>query len=110
MYSATRANITSLSPFAVFDQSTASVIDLNEINNAVALYPNPAAEYIMVRNIGGNADPLYVNIMDLKGNVVSTQVISHENSSISLINLSYGCYYIQLHNEKINVTKKFVKM
>ena len=108
MYSLTRTNISSLSPFAVFDNATVTGIErISGKTSAFEIYPNPAVEtlYLYPSNGRYSASGKTVEIMNISGLVLATVVID-ENGSVNVASLPAGMYYIKVDNN-IN---KFTKM
>ena len=109
MYSIERDNISSFSPFAVFDHNTAaSVATINSSSN-FDIYPNPASNNLVVKNTSGS-EHLNMDIMDITGRVLGHYILTEETTSISLQQFSGGNYMIRLYDEHLNMVKKFVKM
>ena len=110
MYGVQRANLTSMSPFAVFD-STTSPAGINEIafNDQFRVYPNPAADRIYVKNSWGN-ELVYADIVNMCGQTLGTFRIENASTfEIPVKELSNGVYFLRLYNEKMNVIQKFIK-
>lgn len=110
MFSLKRNNITSLSPFAVFDENT-STSNIAEISSdgMMELFPNPASNFINVVN-NSNFKEMYIDIIDIHGQMVGSHKITENNSIISLDHLSNGNYLIRFHNDQMNAIKKFSKI
>ncbi|HTA83951.1 MAG TPA: T9SS type A sorting domain-containing protein [Bacteroidia bacterium] len=111
MFSLQRNNLSSMSPFAVFDSST-SPSGVNEIadNNQFQVYPNPASDNIYVKNTFTSGELVYADIVNICGQTISTTRM--ENSSITTIpvkNLVTGVYFIRLYNDHMNIVEKFIK-
>ncbi len=111
MYSMTRTNITSLSPFAVFEQGAISNgINAENVNSTFSLYPNPASEQITVITNGSDENPVHLRIINMKGQVVKDVSVTNREENISVSTLEPGCYYIKMDNENTYVTKEFIKV
>jgi hypothetical protein len=108
MYSRTRTNIASLSPFAVFDASTTlSTKELNEL--AIEVYPNPTNDKILFSNVDFAKGPLSVDIINIYGQSVASYELTESNSYIPVNQLPKGNYYIQLNSNYIHSVKQFTK-
>ncbi|HTB06314.1 MAG TPA: T9SS type A sorting domain-containing protein [Bacteroidia bacterium] len=112
MYTIERASVTSMSPFAVFDQST--VTGINEatavINDGIVVYPNPASNSLYIQNNTGSTGALYADIYNVLGQKVASFEITNSNTTLPLDGLKTGDYFIRLNNSNMNVVKKFVKL
>ncbi|MGV3631667.1 MAG: T9SS type A sorting domain-containing protein [Bacteroidota bacterium] len=108
MFSQTRTNITSLSPFAVFDQSTTA--ETKELADAaVEVYPNPASDKITFSNIDVAQGPVSVDIISIYGQAVASYELTEGNSYIPVNELPKGNYFIQLNSNYIHSVKQFTK-
>jgi len=110
MYSLERSDITSLSPFAVFNQNTNTGI--MEVKNAprFEVYPNPVSADLFIKDNSGFKDIYYIDVINVIGQVVNTFKLADGNLVISLNDLDEGNYFIKIYNDKINETKKITKM
>jgi hypothetical protein len=111
MYSIQRAGLTSMSPFAVFDSSTAPT-GVNTIVNAsqFLVYPNPATENINVVNTLNSNKLVYIDVVNMLGQTVSTSEMNNSSTiTISLKGLVSGVYFLKFYNEDSTVIEKFVK-
>jgi hypothetical protein len=109
MYSMTRTNITSLSPFAIFDQNTTAVESVIS-KSAVEIYPNPATETITFNNLEVTNEAVSIDIIDICGKIVGSYKLTNTNNSIPINQLSSGSYLIRLYNNKMNTTQSFIKI
>lgn len=71
----------------------------------VKLYPNPATDYFRISNI----EKANVVITDVTGKVVLQTEGVDENSIINVSDLNSGIYLVNIKNELMNETIKFVK-
>ncbi|MDP4704668.1 MAG: T9SS type A sorting domain-containing protein, partial [Polaribacter sp.] len=71
----------------------------------VKLYPNPASNNIRLSNI----QEATIMITDVTGKVVLQTEGVDENSLINVSNLNSGIYLVNIKNESMNETIKFVK-
>jgi hypothetical protein len=78
------------------------------IENVISGYPNPASDYININLNGVSADKM--EICDITGKVISSQIISTEHSQTHIKNLKPGLYLLKIYNKYQNVTTlRFVK-
>jgi hypothetical protein len=71
----------------------------------VKLYPNPATNDIRFTNV----QEAKIMITDITGKVVLQTEVVDENSIINVSNLNSGIYLVNIKNESMNETIKFVK-
>jgi len=115
MYSVTRANVTSMSPFAVFDQETVPT-GIDEVANttgAIEIYPNPAHTTLNIKNnnVGNNTGVIYAEIYNTLGQMVSNYQLNNSALvTIPVYGLSAGTYLIRFYNDNMEVVEKFSKL
>lgn len=109
LYSLLRTNITSLSPFAVFENTTTGTDEV-ATSNLFNIYPNPATAVVNINNVSGSSDLVYATITDMSGKVVAGSVLLDGNGSISLDGLTEGIYFVKLNNANTNLVQKIIKM
>ncbi len=108
MFSIIRANITSFSPYAVFDQSTMGVNEVVD-NDQFEIYPNPATDNLYVKIGSGFSGLINADIFNILGQVVESVTITNSTKTIPLSGLNRGNYFIKLYNDTTSVVRKFVK-
>ncbi len=112
MYSLVRANVTSMSPFAVFNQQTipTSVNEITASTGNVVIYPNPATGNLNIQNTTGSTALVYGEIYNAFGQLVSTFQFHNTATVVSVAGLADGMYILRLHNDNMEVVKKFSKI
>ena len=75
-------------------------------NIAVAIYPNPASEFITLSVVTQTFDR--VEIIDVLGNVVWSK-IKFSSNRINVQDLKSGVYFLRLEIDGNTVSKKFLK-
>jgi hypothetical protein len=105
LYSIERESITSLSPFAVFDNATVDVPGIEQSEELVQFYPNPAKDVLNI-NI---SQPSKAMIYNTTGQLVQTVLLSSGITPVNISALHSGVYYIQLNGKNVESTFKFVK-
>lgn len=97
------------------DTSSIHIMNNNEIlnnNTLFNIYPNPAKDYINVniKNIKGNF--LTINIFNIKSKLVLSDNIKLQSNTINLNystkNFKSGVYFLNIKNNKLNETFKFI--
>jgi hypothetical protein len=113
MYGLTRANLTSLSPFAVFDQGTnAGIEETNTLNikEKFGIYPNPSTDLINITTTSDINNTTYVDIINIDGKLMDTYKLDGSTTTITISALKAGTYFIRLYDNKSSVMKPFVKI
>lgn len=112
MYSMSRSNITSLSPFAVVGKNATTGIEVASLtaDNRFGLYPNPAKDVLTItNNAAGIAGATHAEIINIEGKTLNTYELNGNNTSIDVSALQNGCYFIKLFDNNSISTVKFIK-
>lgn len=112
LYTVTRANVVSMSPFAVFDQSTVptSVATVNSAANGFVIYPNPTNSNLYITNPAINTgNTIYVEVYNTLGQVVAKTQYNNQLLVLPVSSLPSGDYLVRLYNDNMSVVKKFIK-
>ncbi len=104
MHTSEKNTITSGGTFAVLDENTLSIGNI-ATNNNIAIFPNPANE---VLNINVN-EKATATIYNTTGQAVLNTELGKNNSIINISHLAPGMYFVQLKNDTVNSTVRFVK-
>ncbi len=112
LYSVTRANITSMSPFAVFDQQTVTGIKetTESTGGDIQIYPNPAYDNLYIKNTSNSPGLMYVEIYNTLGQMVSSFQFKDAVFAVPVYGLTNGNYIIKFYNDNMQVVKKFSKL
>jgi hypothetical protein len=78
----------------------------HEYTNEINIYPNPAAEYIQIKNI---KDVIKAEVFELNGRSVINNLTLKNNEEINVRSLNKGIYVIKIVTEKMTITQKFLK-
>lgn len=73
------------------------------------LYPNPATQYVVLDMSTGEGISGTVTITDMTGRHCLQQKVEGTSIRISVANLPTGMYFLSFINEKIKVTRTFLK-
>ncbi len=94
----------------VIDEVLLPIINVSEVANnvSVALYPNPAENFLNV-NISGSADVVQFEIVDMTGKRIEEGALMSNNNIIDIQNLSSGFYTIRVLNNNVFTTQTFIK-
>lgn len=107
MYVMKRTGITSFSPFAVFDENTATGVNDLALAGGVKIFPVPASDVINITIANGK--DAAVNIYSVAGNLVASGNVSAGNTAINVSALPAGVYYARIGVEGQYGVQKFVK-
>lgn len=86
-------------------------VNENEMNFAqLAVFPNPASNYITVSGNFVKTQPVTITVVDILGKVVSTRTVrgTKFNETLSTENLNNGVYFCTISNASGSKTLKFM--
>ena len=116
-YSSTRTGITSLSPFAVFDNSTNTGIQEISNNPNINVFPNPALDYLNINVTNpdlSNADFVenswHMEIRDINGKVLINEILVSGSNLIQLGSCPRGTYLLKIYDNNSLSVMKFNKL
>lgn len=112
LYTATRANVTSMSPFAVFDQSTVptGIASVSSTAGGFEIYPNPTNNNLYINNPAlTKGSTVYVEVYNTLGQVVAKTQYNNQVLILPVSTLPPGDYLLRLYNDNMSVVKKFIK-
>jgi hypothetical protein len=72
----------------------------------IFIFPNPASDQLTITGINTGAE---ITIIDLTGNVISTNLAVNEIAKIDVSNYAKGIYFIQISDLRSNSSEKMVK-
>ncbi|MCB9047420.1 MAG: T9SS type A sorting domain-containing protein [Chitinophagales bacterium] len=109
----TRNNVTTFSPFAIFDVNTRpnnlSVSELTErISTSISLYPNPTTGILNVMYTG-KTKTVEVLIYNVAGSYIGSYTMMNGVASINVSAFNAGNYYLVLKDEGQLRTQQFIK-
>jgi hypothetical protein len=76
--------------------------------NSIALYPNPANEYVDVR-VDGEVNVKSMEVFDVYGKLINTVNVIDNPTRINVSGLANGMYFVRVTTEQGVATKTFVK-
>ncbi|MFN8310791.1 MAG: T9SS type A sorting domain-containing protein [Chitinophagales bacterium] len=107
MFSITRNNITSLSPFAVFETPAAGIQTVEDVAQ-VKLFPVPAVTNLNIATSWNGA--LTAAITNENGEYIrSVNFDPYEDKKLEVADLATGVYFIRLYNNEHSSVVKFTK-
>ncbi len=80
-----------------------------EKNDPFVIYPNPASNKINV-SLQGIRGEVSFRIYDLQGRIMKEMMLVDLDSDIDVSDLASGVYIISVDEEKMPLSKRFVKM
>jgi hypothetical protein len=110
MYALQRNGITSLSPFAVFGESAITSVPEISKDNSFKIYPNPVTDNIIIQNTASVTDPVNMEVFNAVGQLVIKNTLTEPTTTIAVSDLITGKYFIRFYNDKMSVTRSFIKM
>ena len=83
--------------------------NVNELYSGIALYPNPATNQVTVA-VDANVVKGIINLIDMTGRVVASQVANSEETTINTASLANGVYYVTYvaDNAEVKLKSKLV--
>ncbi len=89
-----------------FEISVVTGIENPDIDLIWAVYPNPAADFIILKTGASDSEKFFCRFYDLTGNLLIDTKLSGEDSRIDLGNLKPGTYFLRI-SDNINNLKIF---
>ncbi len=88
--------------------SSASLINENENENGISIYPNPTNTALTIELEPKNTEST-LTICNINGQELNRQYIKKCKTQIDISNLASGVYFVKLSGDKIFKIKKFIK-
>jgi type IX secretion system substrate protein len=107
-YEINRTGITSLSPFAVAEESTQLTVDEMALLN-INLYPNPCTDALNINYANANGIQYACQVTDIAGR--NQDVVFTDNNQIDVSRLNQGTYLLKMTNPETNKVsiRQFIK-
>jgi len=96
----------SVMDFSVRISEVLSVNDTNETKSEIAIYPNPAEDFVGIKNLKENAD---YKIYSADGRLVKGGKLTDNNNIINVASLMKGVYIITIKTESKTFSSKLIK-
>lgn len=90
---------------------SSSLLSINEPiarNIKFALYPNPASEIMTVKTISDNDEPIELNIYDIMGRRVKSEILRQNQQQINIGDLSNGFYMVEIEGKELTGKQKLL--
>jgi hypothetical protein len=75
----------------------------------VSLYPNPCRDVINISLHDQNPNPAIVQVYNTAGQLMHTQTIAGQNSSLNVSTLIPGVYFVRIHGNGRNQSLRFIR-
>lgn len=97
-----------------FNSTTTSMLEKNELNNAVFVYPNPTSNAVNILFTMFETENVIVYLSDINGRLINTiekGIIEkgNHNYQIDISELENGIYLLNINSDKGKQIRKFVK-
>ena len=79
-------------------------VGINDVENNVSIYPNPATE---VLNVNANSNIQSVEVLNIMGQTIQSYSANDNNTQINISNLANGVYMVKINTENGVVNQKF---
>ena len=93
----------------VFPDSWYGISNVENINNNIQIYPNPAQNFININLHSTNTQNIKINIFDYTGKIVLSTYSQNSNPQIDISALKTGMYFITIKSDKNIYKSKFIK-
>jgi hypothetical protein len=81
-------------------QSTVSVDEYVNTPNPFSIYPNPAEFQITIDAFGNDIENSILNIYNIFGSLVKTEILNQNQQRINISDLSNGLYFVTIESNK----------
>ena len=89
-------------------QIVSNIKEFYDLSIKVEIYPNPASDFVtLVIDRNSNAD-LILNIYNIMGSLVKTELLKHNQQQINIGDLSNGIYMIEIKSKGLIGNQKLI--
>jgi len=93
-----------------FEFQTLSNPALTTVNLTAVTYPNPTADYVMLKISDSALDNLGYTLFDITGKAISNGLITNKDTQIAVQQLARGIYILKVNRHKQELkTFKIIK-
>lgn len=85
--------------------SISSSTDLKNINDIVAIYPNPVNDFLTINNLTNGS---LLKIKDITGKIIVSSLVINEKTIINTENFNNGVYILCIEDNRKTYNKKFI--
>jgi len=79
--------------------STTSINENIKISKEILLYPNPASDLLIINMENYDNEPITLNIYNIFGSLVQSEILHSDHQTISVENLSNGIYIMEMRSK-----------
>jgi hypothetical protein len=90
-----------------FDNLITSATESVSVNSSFSLYPNPAFDIITL-NIDNNNSDLILNIYNVIGTLVKSELLKQNQRQVNIGDLSNGIYMIEIESKELTGKQKLI--
>jgi hypothetical protein len=83
-------------------------VDIETENNNIELYPNPASEFVDISFDRSNNDDLTLNIYNITGTLVKSEMLKQNQRQINIGDLSNGIYLVEIKSNNFTENQKLI--
>ncbi len=91
-----------------FDKLITSIAEKNSENTRFNLYPNPASEILTLSSYNSSNEKLTLNIYNVMGTLVKSEMLNQNQLQINIGNLSNGIYSVELKSKDYTGKQKLI--
>lgn len=92
-----------------FDYCGVVCIKRNETTQNISIYPNPAQDYLFIKNINFDGKEIVISVYNEIGTSTYRDTTSNELIRINISNFKKGVYYLKIENENFMKVISFIK-
>ncbi|WP_107037719.1 T9SS type A sorting domain-containing protein [Brumimicrobium mesophilum] len=93
-------------PIACHPLDDPAGITIQELNELLLMYPNPAKSEVAISFEGFNIEN--ITLLDMNGRTIQTQTVNDSFADFNISSLNKGVYFVKIETEKGILTKKLV--
>jgi len=91
-----------------FDNLITSIPEQSFINSTFSLYPNPASDIVTLNSDNTNNAALTLNIYNVIGTLVKSEILKQNNRQINIGNLSNGVYMVTIKSKDLTENQRLI--
>jgi len=80
-----------------------SGVEETDVNLALSVYPNPTTDFVVLSVENSNIQNMTCQLYDLQGKIIEKQKLDNRQTSISMVDLASGIYFIKVLNKNTEV-------
>ncbi len=100
------SNPYNIDKFIIVPDSSAAVNIISKNLDQIMLYPNPASSEVIVQSV--NSNQLHLDIFDILGNKLMTEILTNDRNIISTYGLSNGLYIFVVTSKNTTTVERII--